>query len=40
MCAAALVPRVPAIINGEKHTWLIQKSTDIRCDDTNRIGRV
>jgi hypothetical protein len=40
MYAATLVPRVAALINGEKHPWLIQQLTDIRCDDTNRIGRV
>jgi hypothetical protein len=33
-----LVPRFPAINNGEKYPWLIQQSADIRCDDTNRIN--
>jgi hypothetical protein len=35
-----LVPRFPAINNGEKYPWLIQQSADIRFDDTNRIGCV
>ena len=30
MYTADLVPGLPAILNGEKFTWLIQQSTDIR----------